>query len=58
MSRKAEINLEDVDNIDTKVRIFIKDTHQYGIKVGYIKKFEKALSNDLDSIMDVIKESD
>lgn len=45
-------------NIDTKVRIFIKDTHQYGIKVGYIKKFEKALSNDLDSIMDVIKESD
>jgi hypothetical protein len=58
LPRKAEINLEDMNNSETKLRIFIKDTHQYGIKTGYIKKYEKALKNDLDLIIDSINETD
>lgn len=58
LPRKAEINLEKLNNRETKVNIFIKDTHKYGIKVGYIKKYEKVLNKDLDTIIAVLNENE
>lgn len=58
LPRKAEINLEKLNNSETKVNIFIKDTHKYGIKVGYIKKYEKVLNEDLDTIIAVLNENE
>ncbi len=54
LPRKAEINLEKLDNGEIKVNIFIKDTHKYGIKMGYIKKYEKVLNDDLEMIISAI----
>lgn len=58
LPRKAEINLEKLNNSETKVNIFIKDTHKYGIKVGYIKKYEKVLNEDLDTIITTLNENE
>jgi hypothetical protein len=56
LPRKAEINLEKLNDKKTKINIFIKDTHKYGIKAGYINKYEKVLNKDLDTITNAINE--
>lgn len=55
LPRKALINLKEVSNNKTRVKIFIKDTHKYGIKIGYNNKYEAALREDLGSIVSVLE---
>jgi hypothetical protein len=51
LPKKAEIHLEGIDGKVTKVKIHIKDTHKYGVKWGYVKKYEEALQEVADSIV-------
>ena len=55
LPKKAEINLESTGDNETKVKILVRDTHKYGIKAGYVKKYEKALQEVADSISGVLK---
>lgn len=55
LPKKTHIHLVRVDNNNTRVEIIIVDTHKYGTKVGYVKKYENALEELADSIIEAIK---
>ena len=55
LPKKAEIHLEPTENNGTKVKILIRDTHKYGIILGYVKKYENALQDVADSVLSAIK---
>lgn len=55
LPKKAEFHLEDIGNNETKVKIFVRDTHKYGVKWGYVKKYEKALQEAANSIVGAIE---
>lgn len=55
LPKKVKINLEGVNDNSTKVKILVIDTHKYGIKWGYVKKYEKALQEVADPIIRAIE---
>ena len=55
LPKKAEIHFEGIGSNETKVKILVRDTHKYGIKMGYVKKYEKALQELADSIVGTIE---
>ena len=55
LPKRAEIKFESLGNNETKVKILVRDTHKYGIKAGYVKKYEKALRETAESIIKIIK---
>ncbi len=58
LPQKAIINLEDAQNGRTRITIDIRDSHKYGVKSGYIKKYERALEELADSILSGLKDAD
>lgn len=55
LPKKAEIRLQVIGNNETKVKILVRDTHKYGVKWGYVKKYENALQEVANSILEAIK---
>ncbi|WP_321421369.1 hypothetical protein [uncultured Methanobacterium sp.] len=55
LPRRALINLEKAGENRTMVKIFIKDTHKYGVKIGYNGKYEEALRDDFVGIMNILQ---
>lgn len=55
LPKKVEIRLELINKNETKVKIFVRETHKYGLKTGYVKKYEQALQEVSDSIIAAIK---
>ena len=55
LPKKAEIHIEGIGSNETKVKTVVRDTHKYGIKRGYVKKYEKALQEVVDSIVGAIE---
>lgn len=55
LPKKAEIHLDGIGSNETKVKILVKDTHKYGVKWGYVKKYEEALQEVVDSIIGAIE---
>lgn len=51
LPKKANIKLEAAQNGQTKVIIDVQDTHKWGVKWGYVKKYELALVELADQIM-------
>lgn len=51
LPKKAVINLQDAENGDTRITLDVRDTHKYGVKWGYVKKYQKALEELADSIL-------
>ncbi len=55
LPKKAEIYLNPVNKDSTNVKILISDTHRFGIKIGYVKKYENALNDAANSIVSVVQ---
>jgi len=55
LPKRAEIRFNIMGNNETKVRILVRDTHKYGVKWGYVKKYEEALQEVADSIVGAIQ---
>jgi hypothetical protein len=51
LPKKAMINLKDAESGHTLITLDMRDTHKYGVKWGYVKKYEKALEELADSIL-------
>ena len=55
LPKKVIINLEHVENAGTRITLDVRDTHKYGVKWGYVKKYEKALEELSDSILSALE---
>ena len=55
LPKRATIELKEAENGATTITLVVRDTHKYGVKWGYVKKYEKALEELADSIMSGIK---
>ncbi|MFA5875952.1 MAG: hypothetical protein WC901_04665 [Candidatus Margulisiibacteriota bacterium] len=51
LPKKAMISFKDAEGGDTQVTLDVRDAHKYGVKWGYVKKYEKALEGVADSIL-------
>ena len=51
LPKKAIIKLSQLEGGRTKITLDIHDTHKLGFKRGFVKKYEKALSELADSIL-------
>ena len=51
LPKKAMIGLKDAESGHTRITLDLLDTHKYGVKLGYVKKYEKALEELADSIL-------
>ena len=50
LPKKAVINFSEKDNSTTQVSIKVSDTHKFGLKAGFVKKYEQALQELANSI--------
>jgi len=55
LPKRATIGLQDAENGGTKITVDVRDTHKYGLKLGFVKKYEKALEELADTIMTLLK---
>ena len=55
LPKRAEIHLDDIESNKTKVKILVKDTHKYGVKWGYVKKYNETLQDVAESIVKSIE---
>lgn len=55
LPKKAEVYLKPVDKDGTNIKILVSDTHRFGIKFGYVKKYESALNDTANSIVNVVQ---
>lgn len=51
LPKKAIIKIEDAKNGLTRITIDVRDTHKWGAKWGYVKKYEQALEELSDAIL-------
>ena len=51
LPKKAIIELDNVEGGDTKVTLNVQHTHKFGLKMGFVKKYEEALMELSDSIL-------
>jgi hypothetical protein len=54
LPKMAEIHLSADGDHKTRVKIVVSHTHKYGVKWGYVKKYEKALQELLDAIVQFV----
>lgn len=52
LPKRAELTLERIAEDQTKVRLVVKDRHKFGLKVGFVKKYEQALEEIAEAIQD------
>ena len=50
LPKKAVIILSEVKEHKTKVSMTVTDTHKFGFKAGFVKKYEQALKKLVESI--------
>jgi hypothetical protein len=55
LPKQAVIQLQAASGGGTRLVLNIKDTHKYGFKLGYVKKYEEALQELSDSILSGIQ---
>ncbi len=55
LPKKAIIKLDSAETGGTKITLDIQDTHKYGLKLGFVKKYEEALTELSDSILSGLK---
>jgi hypothetical protein len=56
LPKKAIIKLDDAQDGHTKVTIEVRDTHKWGVKWGYVNKYELALQELSDSILSSLQD--
>ena len=55
LPKKAEINLERINEFHTEVRLLIRETHKYAFKWGFVDKYKRALQELADAIQTSVK---
>jgi len=55
LPKRAEIQLEPTGDSETVLKLVVRETHKYGIKAGYVKKYQQALQEISDAICDSIR---
>jgi hypothetical protein len=50
LPKKAEIYLQPTADGQTTIKLIIKDTHKYGLKAGFVGKYQQALQELADYI--------
>ena len=54
LPKKAIIQLQYSEHSGTTIILRVIDTHKYGVKLGFVKKYEQALEELLDSILSAL----
>ena len=55
LPKRATITLKQAESGATAITVDVRDTHKYGVKWGYETKYEQALGELADSILNGIK---
>ena len=45
LPKRLIVNLESEETGGTKITLFVQETHRYGIKLGYVNKYNEALKD-------------
>jgi len=55
LPKQAVIQLQAASGGGTRLVLDIKDTHKYGFKLGYVKKYEEALQELSESLLSAVR---
>lgn len=51
LPKKAVVTFEDGGDGQSKITVVVRDRHKYGLKLGYVKKYETALLQLSESLL-------